>query len=725
MDNDDPLISHREVAERRFKEIFRNLIAKGVDKSKAAALAIMYIKDSDSCHPTGEKIHEHVNVQHIYRMVEYACIMSDFTAVVNLVVSVFSSPGFLGNKLFSSSKCKNIENEVDSEDDTVNSAVNVTINIEEVYNLYNTLLSTKNNRIRDSLSNALEDVAKYLNLASSVVAKKPISDQSIIHLYIIILEYPELLDPRYEELLRDLFHAMDRSSKECRAIWNRWLRQQSKLVGEERFRRYVNVMKQHITLRLYQGGIDDARICIRILQTLHAVHHLYSNISMQDFYVDALNQDYMTTSEGRKREFLLWREEQRHSNKSDVPKQSLMAYPFVLSPAIKATVLELDAELQMRLEVEEEFATALSSGARFVIPFLILRVRRDYIIPDTLSHMLGFADKDYKKPLKVVFDGEEGVDAGGVRKEFFQVAMRELLDLNFGMFKYHEESRLLWFNPDSLETSAEFELIGVLLGIAIYNSIIIDLPMPLLVYKRLKGLNGSLEDLAQLEPTLAAGLKTLLDYEGDVQAAFGFVFQVSYELFGEVVTVNLRESTSDKMTCEAEAEPVTNENREEYVNAYVSWCLVKSVEQQFEAFARGFRKVCGGAALNLFEPVELELLVCGSPQLNFVELEKGTRYEDGFAESHAVVRYFWAELHSLDDSEKRLFLKFVSGSDRAPIEGLGGMGFVISKNGRDDHRLPSAHTCFNHLLLPEYSCQEVLGKKLRMAIHQSEGFGLR
>ncbi len=56
--------------------------------------------------------------------------------------------------------------------------------------------------------------------------------------------------------------------------------------------------------------------------------------------------------------------------------------------------------------------------------------------------------------------------------------MKQLLDPNFGMFKYHEEGRLLWFNSDSLESNKEFELVGILLGIAIYNSIIVDFVMP-------------------------------------------------------------------------------------------------------------------------------------------------------------------------------------------------------------------------------------------------------
>lgn len=47
--------------------------------------------------------------------------------------------------------------------------------------------------------------------------------------------------------------------------------------------------------------------------------------------------------------------------------------------------------------------------------------------------------------LQVIFVGEEAVDAGGVRKEFFLLIMKELLDPKYGMFRYHEESRLIWF----------------------------------------------------------------------------------------------------------------------------------------------------------------------------------------------------------------------------------------------------------------------------------------
>ena len=69
---------------------------------------------------------------------------------------------------------------------------------------------------------------------------------------------------------------------------------------------------------------------------------------------------------------------------------------------------------------------------------------------------------------------------------------------------------------------------------------------------------------------------------------------------------------------------VTNENREEYVALYVDYLLNTSVVNQFQAFHRGFGRVCG-VALDLFTSSELELLICGNPVLDFYELQRETR----------------------------------------------------------------------------------------------------
>jgi len=87
-------------------------------------------------------------------------------------------------------------------------------------------------------------------------------------------------------------------------------------------------------------------------------------------------------------------------------------------------------------------------------------------------------------------------------------------------------------------------------------------------------------------------------------------------------------------------------------------------------------------------------------------------------------RNFWSVVHELDLDQKKRFLFFATGSDRAPVGGLGTMPFYVMKHGEDSDQLPSAHTCFNHLLLPAYKTKEKLKEKLLIAISNSEGFGL-
>ena len=41
---------------------------------------------------------------------------------------------------------------------------------------------------------------------------------------------------------------------------------------------------------------------------------------------------------------------------------------------------------------------------------------------------------DLKKQLRVQFIGEEGIDEGGVQKEFFQLCIKELFDPMYGTY---------------------------------------------------------------------------------------------------------------------------------------------------------------------------------------------------------------------------------------------------------------------------------------------------
>ena len=348
----------------------------------------------------------------------------------------------------------------------------------------------------------------------------------------------------------------------------------------------------------------------------------------------------------------------------------------------------------------------------------IVRIRRCHLLEDALNEVSRQRPRDLFKPLRVHFIGEDGVDAGGVKKEFFQLLMAELLSGDYGMLIFQEETRTYWFDAGTYESDDAFFLLGLIVGLAVYNGVLLDLPLPLALYRKILGLDVKLRDLKDIQPTLGRSLEQILEYSGpgNVEDVFCQTFSIPMVKGGETREVPLCPG--------GDTIAVTEDNRREFVDAYVSWWLCESIERQFEAFAKGLLTLCGGPALQLFSPTELERLVCGTPCLDFEGLQKAAKYDGGFHPEHRVVRWLWAVVRTLPDDEKKSFLKFVTGSDRAPIGGLANLRVIVQRDGADSNKLPTSHTCFNTLLLPSYRSQEKLKDRLQLAILNAEGFGL-
>uniref|UniRef100_A0A674ANX9 Ubiquitin-protein ligase E3A n=1 Tax=Salmo trutta TaxID=8032 RepID=A0A674ANX9_SALTR len=401
-------------------------------------------------------------------------------------------------------------------------------------------------------------------------------------------------------------------------------------------------------------------------------------------------------------------------------KFSFQSCPFVLNACTKSLGLYYDNRISMYSERRITALYSLVQGQQ-LNPYLRLKVRRDHIIDDALVRleMISMENPaDLRKQLFVEFEGEQGVDEGGVSKEFFQLVLEEMFNPDIGMFTYDESTKLFWYNPSSLENEAQFTLIGIVLGLAIYNNCILDVHFPMVVYRKLMGKKGTYLDLADSHPVLYQSLKELLDYEGDVEEDMMITFQISQtDLFGEPITYDLKEN-GDKI-------PVNADNRKEFVSLYGDYILNKSVERQFKAFRRGFQMVTNESPLKcLFRPEEVELLICGSRNLDFQALEETTEYDGGYSKDCRIIKDFWETVHSFGEEDKRLFLQFTTGTDRAPVGGLGKLKMIIAKNGPDTDRLPTSHTCFNALLLPEYDSKEKLKERLLKAITYAKGFGM-
>ncbi|KAJ3334074.1 hypothetical protein HDU76_011598 [Blyttiomyces sp. JEL0837] len=579
-----------------------------------------------------------------------------------------------------------------------------------------------------TLVNALE-----ILLATLILNMKKLQTGSgrLLRQFITLLEVPLIRDRRYHEnLLKKLCIIISGLRSRSKMVLIKWLSS----YDSHHFTNLLKPLHSYISDHYYPGAKADEAIiaAVRVLSLLYHANDTAKPariVPISLFYNETLNRK------------LNFKEEYRSWKKTlDGPKIvefSYFNYPFLFDPVAKTRILHIDAMVQMSQEFEDAvvhqaivihaqrflqdspFVANLEQELKGVTnPFLVLEVRRQHLVKDVLDQIRK-KEKDMKKPLKVKFigGGEEGMDQGGVQKEFFQVIVNMLLDPAYGMFTYDEDTRYCWINGASLESEKKFELVGTVLGLALYNGVILGINFPKLLYKKLVDEDLDLEDIKLAFPALGKGLQQLLDWnDGDVYDIFMRNFEIAYDVYGQVRTFPLVEN--------GENIPVTNLNRKEYVALYIQHYAEESVRRQFSAFRKGFHRVCGGKALKMCRAEELELLLCGTTDLDFGDLERGAQYDDGYSPEHSLIRDFWDIVHNMTFDQKKKLLMFVTASDRVPLKGLGNLTFVIQRNGPDTERLPTALTCFGRLLLPEYSSKSKLKERLMTAIENAQGFGL-
>lgn len=590
--------------------------------------------------------------------------------------------------------------------------------------LFHKLIQPEHAQISQQVAASLEK-----NLIPKLTSSLP--DVEALRLYLTLPECPLMSDENNFTTLAIPFGAaiLNLEKAPLKVLENWW-----SVLEPPLFLKIVELYKDVVVhlLKVCKMGIppSDRRIltnflhtAFRVLEILHRVNERGQVIQYDRFYIHEI-QDLIDI----RNDYANWFQQQvlgmdvNHglTELTEVPV-IICTYPFVFDAQAKTTLLQTDAIIQMQMAVDQAHRQNLSSlflpVFESVNPCLIVMVRRDNIVGDAVEVLRKTKNVDYKKPLKVIFVGEEAVDAGGVRKEFFLLIMRELLDPKYGMFRYYEESRLIWFSDKTFEDSDLFHLIGVVCGLAIYNFTIVDLHFPLALYKKLLNQKPSLDDLKELMPDVGRGMQQLLDYpEDDIEEAFCLNFTITVENFGTTEIKELVPKGADI--------PVVKQNRQDFVDAYVDYIFNTSVASLYSAFHEGFHKVCGGKVLQLFQPSELQAMVIGNTNYDWKELEKNTEYKGEYWADHPTIKIFWEVFHELSLEKKKQFLLFLTGSDRIPILGMKCLKLVIQPTGGGEDYLPVAHTCFNLLDLPKYTDKETLKSKLIQAIDHYEGFSL-
>jgi len=229
--------------------------------------------------------------------------------------------------------------------------------------------------------------------------------------------------------------------------------------------------------------------------------------------------------------------------------------------------------------------------ARHPQPPLQLSVRRDQVFLDSFK-FLSFKSGDEIKygKLSIRFHGEEGVDAGGVTREWFQVLSRQMFNPDYALFIPVASDRTT-FHPNKLSKVNDehlmfFKFIGRIIGKALYEGRALDCHFSRAVYKRILGQTVSIKDMETLDLEYYKSLLWML--ENDITDIITETFSVETDDFGITEIVDLVENGRNI--------PVTDENKQEYVQRVVEYRLTGSVQAQLEQFLKGifalFHVIC-------------------------------------------------------------------------------------------------------------------------------------
>ncbi|CAE5960267.1 unnamed protein product [Arabidopsis arenosa] len=361
---------------------------------------------------------------------------------------------------------------------------------------------------------------------------------------------------------------------------------------------------------------------------------------------------------------------------------------------------------------------------------LRISVRRAYVLEDSYNQLRMRSPQDLKGRLNVQFQGEEGIDAGGLTREWYQLLSRVIFDKGALLFTTVGNDATFQPNPNSVyqtEHLSYFKFVGRMVAKALFDGQLLDVYFTRSFYKHILGVKVTYHDIEAVDPDYYKNLKWLL--ENDVSDILDLTFSMDADEEKHIL-YEKTEVTDYELKPGGRNIRVTEETKHEYVDLVAGHILTNAIRPQINAFLEGFNELIPRELVSIFNDKELELLISGLPEIDFDDLKANTEYTSYTAGS-PVIHWFWEVVKAFSKEDMARFLQFVTGTSKVPLEGFkalqgisGPQRLQIHKAYGAPERLPSAHTCFNQLDLPEYQSKEQLQERLLLAIHEaSEGFG--
>lgn len=369
-----------------------------------------------------------------------------------------------------------------------------------------------------------------------------------------------------------------------------------------------------------------------------------------------------------------------------------------------------------------------------------LKISRENILDSSMKATKSLSVGHWCKKFEIEFIGEIGIDWGGLRREWYELVCRALFDPAYAQFNsgleehvplftrfQNDKQGLIHPNPKVAKNRlAYYEFAGKIIGKALIDSAfgysckcLVSARFSRSFLAQLIGLRVNYHYFEHDDPDLyVSKIKFIL--ENDVTSLDLYFVEEQYDSnTGELLgTIDLIPNGSSIKVNEA--------NKRKYLDALAQYRLTNCVKDQLEAVLKGLNELVPDNLLSIFDENELELLFCGAANYSVSDLRMNHIVTGATYDFQKVVSWFWQSLANFQDEEFARLLQFTTGCSHLPPGGFSELNPRFQITSSLTHgTLPTAHTCFNQICLPDYDSFADFDRSLRIAITEgSEGFGL-
>jgi E3 ubiquitin-protein ligase TRIP12 len=307
--------------------------------------------------------------------------------------------------------------------------------------------------------------------------------------------------------------------------------------------------------------------------------------------------------------------------------------------------------------------------------------------------------------LDVNFVGELGVGIGPTR-EFVANLAREFCRKATGMWRTDVNGTEFAFAENGLFPAQNadpemFFAFGVLCAKAVSMNTVLPIFLSQAFFKLIK---GEPIELSEVDPGLAKSLN------GNCEELFGLAFV--YPGYGEM---ELRPNGADV--------EVDETNVQNYISKIKEFTIGSHLNMVKQRFIDGFSTIFQTGIWHVLNANEFRRMITGEDiELTMSDLVNYVEISHGYSEKSKQIQMLFELIVELTNDEKRMFLKFITGSERLPIGGLSALQprLSVARRSGDENSLPSVMTCMHYLKLPGYDSKEIMRAKILTAISECQ-----